>query len=133
MLKKELVICLHHRNSLSVSSVLIFSFISVLIHWRIMYYMCQYVLYRVAQITVLSFYLQMSKTKQKGKEDRVTMSSILSALNTIIGVIVVVYIGHKWSNYLQLLHENQMFFSNIKVCIISKSSMYKLLKYIAVL
>ena len=92
-----------------------------------MYYMCQYVLYRVAQITVLSFYLQMSKTKQKGKEDRVTMSSILSALNTIIGVIVVVYIGHKWSNYLQLLHENQMYFSAIKVCDISKSSFVSVL------
>ena len=66
----------------------------------------------------------MSKTKQKGKEDRVTMSSILSALNTIIGAIVVVYIGHKWSNYLQLLHENQMYFSAIKVCNISKSLLF---------
>ena len=75
----------------------------------------------------MSFYLQMSKTKQKGKEDRVTMSSILSALNTIIGVIVVVYIGHKWSNYLQLLHENQMYFSAIKVCDISKSSFVSVL------
>ena len=60
----------------------------------------------------------MSKTKQKVKEGRFTMSSILSALNTIVGVIVVVYIGHKWSNYLQLLHENQFYFSSIKVSVI---------------
>ena len=59
----------------------------------------------------------MSKAKQKGSEDRMTMSSILWVLNTIIGVIVVIYIGHKWSNYLQTLHENQMYFSAIKVSI----------------
>ena len=74
----------------------------------------------------------MSKTKQKGKEDRVTMSSILSALNTIIGAIVVVYIGHKWSNYLQLLHENQMYFSAIKVCNISKSLLFNPIIFISI-
>lgn len=59
----------------------------------------------------------MSKAKQKVKEGRFTMSSILSALNKLVGVIVVIYIGNKWSNYLQLLHENQFYFSSIKVSI----------------
>ena len=58
---------------------------------------------------------QMSKAKEKVKEGQFTMSSILSVLNKIVGVIVVIYIGNKWSNYLQLLHENQFFFSEIKV------------------
>ena len=61
----------------------------------------------------------MSKAKPKEAKEAesapLTMSSILSYLNTIIGAIVVVYMGYKWSNYLQLLHENQMFFSEIKV------------------
>ena len=84
-------------------------------------YICKVIsTFKNCSILFVTFYLQMSKTKQKGKEDRVTMSTILSALNTIIGVIVVVYIGHKWSNYLQLLHENQMYFSAIKVCLTQK-------------
>ena len=67
----------------------------------------------------------MSKAKQKGGKEgqsvSLTMSSILWYLNTIIGAIVVVYIGYKWSNYLQTLHENQMYFSAIKV----KNKMYE--------
>ena len=58
----------------------------------------------------------MSKIKQeKGNEGGVTMGSIVSGINTVIGIVVLVVVGYKWSNYLQQLHENQMFFSEIKV------------------
>ena len=58
----------------------------------------------------------MSKIKQeKGNEGGVTMGSIVSGINTVIGIVVLVAVGYKWSNYLQQLHENQMFFSEIKV------------------
>ena len=58
----------------------------------------------------------MSKTKQeRGNEGGITMGTIVSGINTAIGIVVLVAVGYKWSNYLQQLHENQMFFSEIKV------------------
>ena len=40
---------------------------------------------------------------------------LISASNKMIGLLVMMYLAHKWSNYLQTLHENDMWFSNIKV------------------
>ena len=69
----------------------------------------------------------MSKIKQeKGNEGGVTMGSIVSGINTVIGIAVLVVVGYKWSNYLQQLHENQMFFSEIKVSTYRNLAYYKL-------
>ncbi|XP_071747325.1 protein C-mannosyl-transferase DPY19L3 isoform X2 [Lepeophtheirus salmonis] len=37
----------------------------------------------------------------------------LSTANIVIGVLVMLFIGHKWCDYLELLHENQTWFSNV--------------------
>ena len=69
----------------------------------------------------------MSKIKQqKGNEGGVTMGSIVSGINTVIGIAVLVVVGYKWSNYLQQLHENQMYFSEIKVSTYRNLAYYKL-------
>ena len=69
----------------------------------------------------------MVKIKQeKDNEGGVTMGSIVSGINTVIGIAVLVVVGYKWSNYLQQLHENQMFFSEIKVSTYRNLAYYKL-------
>ena len=69
----------------------------------------------------------MAKIKQeKDNEGGVTMGSIVSGINTVIGIAVLVVVGYKWSNYLQQLHENQMFFSEIKVSTYRNLAYYKL-------
>ena len=40
---------------------------------------------------------------------------LVYSVNNMVGLLVMVYLGHQWSNYLQTLHENDMWFSNIKV------------------
>ena len=40
---------------------------------------------------------------------------LIHSMNQAVGLIVMVYLCHQWSNYLQTLHENDMWFSNIKV------------------
>merc|ERR1711976_837366 len=39
---------------------------------------------------------------------------LIHSMNQAVGLIVMVYLCHQWSNYLQTLHENDMRFSNIK-------------------
>jgi hypothetical protein len=36
------------------------------------------------------------------------------AANNLVGLLVMLVLANKWSNYLQTLHENEMWFSNIK-------------------
>ena len=55
------------------------------------------------------------KEEKPHKMDSFTVASTFSSLNMVVGVIVMIYVGNKWSNYLQLLHENQFFFTGIKV------------------
>ena len=43
------------------------------------------------------------------------MAPLLTGANNVAGFIVMLIIANKWSNYLQTLHENEMWFSNIKV------------------
>ena len=40
---------------------------------------------------------------------------LIKAANTIIGLLVMSIMANMWSNYLQELHENDMWFSNIEV------------------
>ena len=46
---------------------------------------------------------------------RAKLWPVLTGVNNILGVIVMLVLANKWSNYLQNLHENEMWFSNIKV------------------
>lgn len=41
--------------------------------------------------------------------------SVLSWLNLIFGIVLAFYIGFKYAKYTRDLHENDMWFSNIKV------------------
>ena len=42
---------------------------------------------------------------------------VIKSLNKIIGLIVMIVLANLWSNHLQQLHENDMWFSNIEVSI----------------
>ena len=48
---------------------------------------------------------------------------LLKTTNTLVGFTVMIILCYKWSNYLQTLHENDMWFSNIKVSF-SKDPIY---------
>ena len=40
---------------------------------------------------------------------------LVKSLNTVIGLLVMTVLANLWSNHLQQLHENDMWFSNIGV------------------
>ena len=43
------------------------------------------------------------------------VSTIVTAVNTLVGLVVMVYISYHYAVYCNTLHENQMYFTNIKV------------------
>ncbi len=49
------------------------------------------------------------------KEQKEAMTPLLWTLNNVVGIVVMLWLSVQWSNYLQTLHENDMWFSNIKV------------------
>jgi hypothetical protein len=40
---------------------------------------------------------------------------LLLGASNVLGAVIMLVLANKWSNYLQTLHENEMWFTNIKV------------------
>ena len=67
-----------------------------------------------AQIIIKQINLEKLFQDMSG-DARAKLWPVLTGVNNILGVIVMLVLANKWSNYLQNLHENEMWFSNIKV------------------
>ena len=56
-----------------------------------------------------------SDDEQTGSEN--VIPSLLKAGNKIAGLLVMIFLSYHFSSYLYMLHENDMWFSEIMVCI----------------
>ena len=54
--------------------------------------------------------------KQVAEDRDRILWKVISWANFFIGVAIAFYIGYKYAKYIRGLHENDMWFSNIKVC-----------------
>ena len=57
--------------------------------------------------------------RDSGNKNNIKMLNwqpLIKSLNTVIGLLVMTVLANLWSNHLQQLHENDMWFSNIEVC-----------------
>lgn len=72
-------------------------------------------------VALLSLQLQAPSSTSKdtssaSDEDRnVKMMTLVNIGNNILGLLVMIVLSNWWSNHLQQLHENDMWFSNIEV------------------
>ena len=54
--------------------------------------------------------------KQVAEERDRVFWKVLSWVNVFLGIAIALYVGFKYAKYVRDLHENDMWFSNIKVC-----------------
>jgi hypothetical protein len=48
-------------------------------------------------------------------EPKMKWMPLLIGASNVVGAIVMLILANKWSNYLSTLHENELWFTNIKV------------------